>query len=413
MDLVLLSMSMVGMAFCTRKGYGFMRLRPTLLLEPSDSEPLRFFGHNLPFFRLSPLGIVLRGIFIFQSHFISDTMAAFDMIGQIALFAGAYTPRHWKRCDGSILNIVEYRALFDIIGDTYGGNGTTTFALPNLGGRYMVCAQGARPNLRPEAWSEILPPGEDSPESGSFGTGFTAGGGMGAIPAGTSSTTVLTGDWNTRTLFGVPSKYEENVGDGFNCFGIESYNETDNDYWFIGNTDDDPGSLTFFRNKVGSFLGSFGISSSGVFLTSDLNARFEGGFGGFNMTAAGHTFIDKNASELGIEYAADYSATIAANPRSIPDVGGVELISGRIYRATATLNFGSTAAGQSSDLTVAVIGASVGDPVSVGLPAAPDANSCFTAWVSAVDTVTVRFNNYSAGAIDPASGSYKVIVSKY
>lgn len=163
MDLVLLSMSMVGMAFCTRKGYGFMRLRPTLLLEPSDSEPLRFFGHNLPFFRLSPLGIVLRGIFIFQSHFISDTMAAFDMIGQIALFAGAYTPRHWKRCDGSILNIVEYRALFDIIGDTYGGNGTTTFALPNLGGRYMVCAQGTRPNLRPEAWSEILPPGEDSP----------------------------------------------------------------------------------------------------------------------------------------------------------------------------------------------------------------------------------------------------------
>ncbi len=90
-------------------------------------------------------------------------MAAYDMIGQIALFAGAYTPRGWKRCDGSVLNIVEYRALFDIIGDTYGGNGTTTFALPNLGGRYMVCAQGVRPNLRPEAWSEILPPGEDSP----------------------------------------------------------------------------------------------------------------------------------------------------------------------------------------------------------------------------------------------------------
>jgi len=174
------------------------------------------------------------------------------------------------------------------------------------------------------------------PGGSSLGTGFTAGGGMGAIPAGTSSTTVLTGDWNTRTLFGVPSKYEENVGDGFNCFGIESYNETDNDYWFIGNTDDDPGSLTFFRNKVGSFLGSFGISSSGVFLTSDLNARFEGGFGGFNMTAAGHTFIDKNASELGIEYAADYSATIAANPRSIPDVGTVNSLKQKLATYTTT-----------------------------------------------------------------------------
>jgi|SRR3990172_2335640 len=84
----------------------------------------------------------------------------------------------------------------------------------------------------------------------------------------------------------------------------------------------------------------------------------------------------------------------------------------QILTATATLDFGSTAAQTSTDLTIAVTGAAVGDPVMVGLPAAPDANSCFTAWVSAADVVTVRFNNYSSGAIDPASASYKVSVNK-
>ncbi len=298
-------------------------------------------------------------------------MAAYDMVGQIALFAGAYTPRGWKRCDGSTLNIVEYRALFDIIGDTYGGDGLTTFALPNLGGRYMVCAQGVRPNLRPEAWSEILPPGEDSPDNGALGTGFTSGGGSGTIPTATATT-------------------QE--------FGIFQIN------YFTSATpalviSDDEGTLALYSP-----------SGLGVFQFEDNSSTMAGEFVTLNGSSSVYVIAGDG---LGAQYTADNSATIAANPRSIPDVGTVEQISGRIYRATATLNFGSTAAGQSSDLTVAVTGASVGDPVSVGLPAAPDANSCFTAWVSAADTVTVRFNNYSAGAIDPASGSYKVIVTKY
>jgi hypothetical protein len=81
---------------------------------------------------------------------------------------------------------------------------------------------------------------------------------------------------------------------------------------------------------------------------------------------------------------------------------------------SATLDFASTSAQTSTDLTITnVTGAADGDIVCVGMPnASTNANSCFTAWVSAANTVTVRFNNYSSGAIDPASGTFKIRVLK-
>lgn len=83
-------------------------------------------------------------------------------------------------------------------------------------------------------------------------------------------------------------------------------------------------------------------------------------------------------------------------------------------KASATLDFPSTPAHSNSDLTVTVTGAAVGDVVTVAPAlAAISAHSCYTAWVSAVNTVTVRFNNYNTAAADPASATFNVIVSKY
>ena len=80
---------------------------------------------------------------------------------------------------------------------------------------------------------------------------------------------------------------------------------------------------------------------------------------------------------------------------------------------SATLNFPSTNAQLSADLTITVTGAAAGDVVSLGVPnAAVNANTSYSAWVSAANTVTVRFNNYSSGTVDPASGSFKVFVTK-
>lgn len=59
-------------------------------------------------------------------------------IGEIRLFAQDYAPRGWALCNGQIMSINVNQALFAILGTTYGGNGSTTFALPNLQGRVPV-----------------------------------------------------------------------------------------------------------------------------------------------------------------------------------------------------------------------------------------------------------------------------------
>jgi len=59
-------------------------------------------------------------------------------IGEIRMFAGIFAPVGWAFCNGAIQNISENETLFNLIGTTYGGDGQTTFALPNLQGRVPV-----------------------------------------------------------------------------------------------------------------------------------------------------------------------------------------------------------------------------------------------------------------------------------
>src|SRR5215467_354877 len=72
----------------------------------------------------------------------SDT----PFLGGIFMFAGNFAPRGYALCQGQILSIAQNTALFSILGTTYGGNGQTTFALPDLRGRRPV-HQGQGPGL--------------------------------------------------------------------------------------------------------------------------------------------------------------------------------------------------------------------------------------------------------------------------
>jgi microcystin-dependent protein len=69
-------------------------------------------------------------------------------VGEIRMFAGNFAPRGWAFCDGQLLAVSQNDALFSLLGTIYGGDGMTTFGLPDLRGRIPIHA-GSGPGLAP------------------------------------------------------------------------------------------------------------------------------------------------------------------------------------------------------------------------------------------------------------------------
>lgn len=176
------------------------------------------------------------------------------------------------------------------------------------------------------------------------------------------------------------------------------------------------------RVSTNGFRGSFvyGDSSSGTSIMSatandEFSVRASGGYRFFSdaATTTANALVF-NTGKLGVG---------VATPTAKLDVNGDVKASGsltigggspvaRILDATATLDFPSTNDDEGSDLAITLTGASIGDVVMLGTPSGSVlANTGYTAWVSAADTVTIRFNNYGGGAgADPASGTFRVKV---
>ena len=73
-------------------------------------------------------------------------------LGEIRMFGGNFAPRDWALCDGQLLPVASNSALFSILGTTYGGDGRTTFALPDLRGRVPI-HPGTGPSSRSTSWA--------------------------------------------------------------------------------------------------------------------------------------------------------------------------------------------------------------------------------------------------------------------
>ena len=67
-------------------------------------------------------------------------------IGEIRMFGGNFAPKGWAFCDGTLMSVSENQALFSLLGTVYGGDGRTTFGLPDLRGRIPIHA-GSGPGL--------------------------------------------------------------------------------------------------------------------------------------------------------------------------------------------------------------------------------------------------------------------------
>jgi microcystin-dependent protein len=115
-------------------------------------------------------------------------------IGEIRMFAGNFAPRNWAFCQNQIISIASNTALFSILGTTYGGNGQTTFALPDFRGRVPVSA-GQGPGLSPYSLgqmggaetfsiSNVNFPAHSHPFSGSITMPATAAAGDADTPQG-------------------------------------------------------------------------------------------------------------------------------------------------------------------------------------------------------------------------------------
>lgn len=103
---------------------------PAMTAPSGGSQP---FDTMQPSLAMSYL-IAIDGIFPSQGRALSDTV-----LGEVVAFAGNYAPEgQWAFADGSLLPISQNEALFTLIGTTYGGDGQTTFALPDLRGRTIA-----------------------------------------------------------------------------------------------------------------------------------------------------------------------------------------------------------------------------------------------------------------------------------
>jgi microcystin-dependent protein len=75
--------------------------------------------------------------------------------GEIKMFAGNFAPRSWALCDGQLLSVSQNDALFSLLGTIYGGDGRTTFGLPDLRGRLPIHV-GSGPALTPRRQGEKI-----------------------------------------------------------------------------------------------------------------------------------------------------------------------------------------------------------------------------------------------------------------
>ncbi len=124
-------------------------------------------------------------------------------LGEIRMFAGNFAPVGWNMCDGTVVSISEYDALFSLIGTTYGGDGISTFGLPDLRSRVPVHTDRANYPLGMVAGAETVTLTRDQLAGHTHPTRCFAG--DGTVPAPKDDVWAATADFNAYSTSGVDS----------------------------------------------------------------------------------------------------------------------------------------------------------------------------------------------------------------
>jgi microcystin-dependent protein len=114
-----------------------------------------FCTGKLPVLHFKPLIYMKKTLFFFLLVVMVYQPAqaqVMGLVGEIRLFAGNFAPQGWAICDGSMFSTDRYNALFAVLGNKYGGDGKTTFALPDLRGKVPMGVSAA------EVGKQVTPP---------------------------------------------------------------------------------------------------------------------------------------------------------------------------------------------------------------------------------------------------------------
>lgn len=114
-----------------------------------------FTGGSQPHTNMQP-SLALNHIIALDGAFPSRTSPNdATMIGEVGIFAGSFAPSGWEFCEGQLLSIQDHQELFSILLTTFGGDGRTTFALPDLRGRAAL-GLGTGPGLSTYQWGQEI-----------------------------------------------------------------------------------------------------------------------------------------------------------------------------------------------------------------------------------------------------------------
>ncbi len=133
---------------------------PKILIDSSSPEERRGFLKKLGAFAASMAALGgftnLKAKNTFSGKELSAAVSTDPYLGSIAIFAGSFAIRGWSFCDGQTLAISSNEALFSLLGTTFGGDGRTSFGIPDLRGRVPMSPTRGAPGMPTYRWGQMV-----------------------------------------------------------------------------------------------------------------------------------------------------------------------------------------------------------------------------------------------------------------
>lgn len=236
--------------------------------------------------------ICLQGIFPSRNADVNNADGDEAYLGEIVAWAGNFAPKGWALCAGQTLAINQNQALFSLLGTTYGGDGRTTFQLPNLQGRVAMGADGGSHALGEVGGSDSFTlTMADIPALSFSGNGALYGGNLNDVINGGGANDTITGNGGNDTLNGNNGNDSLNGGDGADTLTGGEGNDSMDGGTGLDTMTGGNGNDTYYADMSKDTVVEYNGSTGGVDLVITTRS-FTLGNNVENLTMLGNGIID-------------------------------------------------------------------------------------------------------------------------